>query len=253
MPNASTNQCMPYIEWHLPKALTTTAIQIIYSGGCYSGNSPDGFEVAPARRSLNERGMAVVTMKYRTPRPQGLPKHVTAWQDLQRAVRVVRSKAASKGLDPNRIGIWGASAGGHLTLMGATSSTVPAYEPIDELDRIPCNVQWAVAIYPAYALTDGAERPNATGGNSDDAVPVPEFAFDKDTCPMVFIHGDADGWAAMNSVKCWEKLRTMNIQCDLHTLATRNHCFMSKASPQTGSSTWIDQVWNFLMRKGFTK
>ena len=253
MPNASTNQCVPYIEWHMPKELKTKAIQVIYSGGSYMGNGPDSFEVMPARRVFNERGMAVVTMKYRTPRPQGLAKHVTAWQDLQRAIRIVRSKAAAKGLDPNRIGIWGSSAGGHLTLMGATSSSVPAYEPIDELDKIPCNVQWAVAIYPAYALTDGAERPNVNGGNLDDAVLVPEFAFDKGTCPMVFIHGDSDDWAAMNSVKCWEKLRSMGIQCDLHTLATRKHCFMLNASPETGSYTWINQVWDFLTRKGFNK
>ena len=253
MPNASTNQCVPYLEWHLPKTLKTKAVQIIYSGGSYMANGPDWFEVAPARRIFNERGMAVVTLKYRTPRPKGLKKHVTAWQDLQRAIRIVRSRAAAKGLDPSRIGIWGSSAGGHLTLMGATSSTVPAYDPIDELDKLPCNVQWAVAIYPAYSLTDGAEVPNATGGNDDSAVLVPEFAFDGQTSPICFIHGDADDWAAMNSVKCWEKLRSMGIQCDLHTLAKRGHCFQSMASPETGSYTWIDQVWNFLERKGFNK
>ena len=253
MPDAQANQCAPYLEWHFPKKLGTKAIQIIYSGGGYTGNNPDGFEVAPARRVFNERGMTVVTMKYRCPNKDRSRKHVAPWQDLQRTIRIVRSKAAAKGLDPNRIGIMGSSAGGHLTLMGATSSTVPAYEPIDELDKIPCNVQWAVAIYPAYALTDGVDRPNARGGNFDDAVPVPEFAFDKATCPMVFIHVDADGWAAMNSVKCWEKLRSMGVQCDLHTLATRGHCFQRKAAPGTGSYTWIDQVWDFVSRKGFNK
>ena len=101
----------------------------------------------------------------------------------------------------------GSSAGGHLTLMGVTSSKRRAYWPIDELDKIPCNVQWAVAIYPAYALTDGSEKGNATGGNDDSARPVPEFSFDLATCPVLFVHGDADGWAAMNSVKCWEQLR----------------------------------------------
>ena len=191
--------------------------------------------------------MAVVTMKYRTPRPKGgLAKHTTAWQDLQRAIRIVRSKAAAKGLDPNRIGIMGSSAGGHLTLMGATSARSRSYWPIDDIDKIPCNVQWAVAIYPAYALTDGAEKPNAQGGNEDDARPVPEFAFDPDTCPILFIHGDADGWASMNSVKCWEQLRRMGVQCDLHTLATRAHCFQKKASPGTGSYTWLGRITEFL-------
>ena len=247
MPDAQTNQCTPYLEWHMPKELKTTAIQIIYSGGSYMGNGPDGFEVAPARRYLNAKGMTVVTMKYRTPRPLGgLMKHTTAWQDLQRAIRIVRSKAAAKGLDPNRIGIMGSSAGGHLTLMGVTSSRHRSYYPIDDLDKLPCNVQWAVAIYPAYSLTDGGEQPNVKGGNEDDARPVPEFSFDLDTCPVLFIHGDADGWAAMNSVKCWEQLRRMGIQGELHTLALRQHCFQRKAMPGTGSYTWLDRIGEFL-------
>ena len=237
--------------------MKTKAIQIIYSGGGYTGNDPNGFEVAPARRYLNEKGMTVVTMKYRTPRPAGLQKHVTAWADLQRAVRIVRSKAAEKGLDPNRIGIMGSSAGGHLTLMGATSSLHNAargdwWTP-SGLDAIPCNVQWAVAIYPAYALTDGDEQPNKTGGNDDAARLVPEFSFDLATCPILFIHGDADGWAAMNSVKCWEQLRRMGIQGELHTLATRNHCFQARATPGTGSYTWLERIWDFLTQKGFNK
>ncbi|MFZ9935481.1 MAG: alpha/beta hydrolase [Luteolibacter sp.] len=253
MPDRQEKQCVPYIEWHLPKQLKTQAIQIIYSGGGYSGNDPDGFEVAPARRYLNEKGMAVVTLKYRTPRPKGLPKHITAWQDLQRAIRIVRSQAKDKGLDPERIGIMGSSAGGHLTLMGATSSQSPAYQPIGELERISCSVQWAVAIYPAYALTDGENEINRTGGNDDSAVLVPEFKFDTATCPMLFIHGDADGWAAMNSVKCWEQLRRMGIQCDLHTLVTRGHCFQRKAAPGTGSHTWMDRIWEFMNHKGFNR
>jgi acetyl esterase/lipase len=61
-------------------------------------------------------------MKYRTPRRKGMPKHITAWQDLQRAIKLVRSQAEKYGLDPNNIGIMGSSAGGHLTLMGVTSS-----------------------------------------------------------------------------------------------------------------------------------
>ena len=253
MPDAQAKQCLPYIEWHLPKTLKTKAIQIIYSGGSYMGNGPDGFEVAPARRYLNGKGMAVVTLRYRTPRPQGLLKHTTAWQDLQRTIRIVRSKAAAKGLDPNRIGIMGSSAGGHLTLMGATSSRHRSYWPIDDLDKLSCGVQWAVAIYPAYALTDGDNAHNTTGGNADEARLVPEFSFDLATCPILFIHGDADGWASMNSVKCWEQLRRMGIQGDLHTLATRSHCFQRRAAPGTGSYSWLDRIWEFMNHKGYNR
>ena len=254
MPDVQPDQCTPYMEWHMPKQLKTKAIQIIYSGGSYTGNDPDGFEVAPARRYLNEKGMAVVTLKYRTPRPTtGLAKHTTAWQDLQRTVKLVRKEAESRGLDPNRIGIMGCSAGGHLTLMGVTSSRHQSYWPIDDTDNLSCKVQRGVGIYPAYSLTDGLDSPNSGGGNEDDAVLAPEFSFDLDTAPMVFVHGDADGWAAMNSVKTWEKMVQMGVQSDLHTLATRNHCFQNSAAPGTGSYTYMDRIWEFLTAKGFNK
>ncbi len=253
-PDFQKEQCVPYLEWYIPSNLTTKAIQIIYSGGGYYGNDPYGFEVAPARRFLNEKGMAVVTMKYRTPRPAApLAKHTTAWQDLQRCIRIVRSEAEAKGLDPKRIGIMGSSAGGHLTLMGVTSSRSRSYWNVDDIDKLPCNVQWGVGIYPAYALTDGDDMHNKTGGNSDSARLVPEFAFDPDTCPMVFVHGDADGWAAMNSVKTWEQMRRMGIGSDLHTLCRRNHCFHRNASPGTGSYSHLGRIWEFLNHKGLNR
>ena len=250
IPDFRKDQLIPYLEWHFPKTLKTKAIQIIYSGGSYEGNSPASPEVTPARRYLNEKGMTVVTVCYRTPRPEGLAKHITAWEDIQRVIRIVRSKAPSLGLDPDNIGIMGSSAGGHLTLMGATSSRHRSYMPIDDMDSVPCNVQWGVAIYPAYALTDGLMDPNSGGGNDDSAVLAPEFSFDLDTPPMLFVHGDKDGWAAMNSVKAWEKLRSMGIQGELHTLALRDHCFQFKASPGTGSYTYLDRIGEFLVEKG---
>ena len=246
MPSAQPAQGTPYLEWHFPKNRTTKAIQIIYSGGSYQSNDPDGFEVAPTRRFLNEKGVTVVTVRYRTPRPEGLAKHTTAWQDLQRAVRLVRAEAEGFGLDPDRIGIMGSSAGGHLTLMGVTSSKHRSYWPIDDVDKISCKVQWGIGIYPAYALTDGLNAYNTTGGNDDSAVLAPEFSFDLDTAPMFLIHGDADGWAAMNSVKVWEKLHAMGIPAELHTLALRGHCFQRTASPGTGSYTWMDRIWEYL-------
>ncbi len=249
MPDQQAEQCKPYIEWHFPKTKKTNAIQIIYAGGAYSHNDDHGFEVTPARRYLNELGVTVVTMKYRTPRPSresGLAKHTTAWQDLQRAIRIVKSKASSYGLDPNSIGIMGSSAGGHLTLLGVTSSKHQTYQPIDDIDKLSCHVQWGIGIYPAYTLIDGMDGHNTTGGNDDSAVHVPEFSFDLNTVPMLFIHGDADGYAAMGSVKTWEKMRAMGIQSELHTLATRQHCFQRTASPGTGSYTWLDRIADFL-------
>ena len=252
-PDFQENQCTPYIEWHMPKELKTRAIQIIYSGGAYYGNGPESFEVTPMRRYLNDRGMAVVTMKYRTPRPSaesGLAKHTNAWQDLQRAIRIVRSEAETRGLCPDSIGIMGSSAGGHLTLMGVTSSLQQSYNPIDDIDKLSCSVQWGIGIYPAYALTDGADGGNTEFGNEDDDILVPEFNFDLKTAPMIFIHGDADEYASMNSVKVWEKMRSMGIQSELHTFALREHCFQRTASPGTGSYNWMDRVADFLREQG---
>lgn len=247
MPCYQENQCTPYIEWHIPVNRKSDAIQIIYSGGSYTGNNPNGFEVAPARRYLNARGVTVVTLKYRTPRPQApLAKYTTAWQDLQRTIRIVRSEAAARGLNPNKIGIMGASAGGHLTLMGVTSSRHQSYSPIDKIDKISCKVQWGIGIYPAYVLSDGFDKYNTTRGNGEGLYIAPEFSFDLDTAPMLLIHGDADVWSAMNSVRVWEKMRAMGIQSELHTLATRPHCFQRKASPGTGSYTWLDRIGEYL-------
>ena len=245
-PDYQSAQNEPYLEWHMPKELNTRAVQILYAGGAYGFNNPQDFEVTPLRRYLNAKGMAVVTIKYRCPRPEGLPKHMSAWQDLQRTIRLVRDEAPRRGLDPNSIGIMGCSAGGHLTLMGATTSQTAAYARIDAVDDLPCNVKWAIAIYPAYALTDGADGENTNGGNLDTDVLVNDFAFDASTCNMLFMHGDADSYAAMNSVKCWEKLRTMNIESELHTLATRRHTFQQNASPGTASYNINDIIWEYV-------
>ena len=124
----------------------------------------------------------------------------------------------------------GSSAGGHLTLMGVTSSRHRAYRPIDALDTISCQVQWGIGIYPAY-----------------DAEPMPpEFSFDLGTAPMLFLHGDADPDTPMLSVKVWEKMRAMGVQSELHILATRKHCFQEYASPGTGSYTWLERIADYL-------
>ena len=254
MPDVSTNQtAKPFLEWFMPKTQKTRAVQIVFPGGGYNHCSyqKEGVNIA---RYFNSIGMAAVVVVYRTPRSLlGLAKHTSAWQDAQRAIRMVRMQAVERGLDPEAIGTMGFSAGGHLTLMTATSSRSHAYLPKDDIDKFSCHVNWACPIYPAYALTDGLNQVNAQGGNEDSAVLAPEFAFDPSTPPMCFIHGDADKWAAMNSVKAWEQLRRMGIQSDLHTLAKRGHCFHFAASPGTGSYTCFDRIREFLNHKGYFK
>ena len=244
----SGDDANPWIEWHLPKNRTTDAILILYAGGGYNFNKTGDFEVVPVQRYFVEQGLTVVSFHYRSPRPAGLPKHMSAWQDLQRAIRLVRAEAPNKGLDPQKIGLMGHSAGGHLTLMGATTSQTAAYSPIDDIDQIPCNVQFAIALFPAYAITDGLDGINTNGGDPDWVSLASDFAFDSDTCPMLFLHGDTDQYAAMNSVICWEKLRSMGIRGEVHTLATAQHDFFQNARPGTGSYHYNERAWDFIQR-----
>ena len=117
---------------------------------------------------------------------------------------------------------------------------------------MPCNVQWGVSLCTAYALANGVEDP--ANGNDDVARISPEFPFDLSSCPVLFIHGDADTTAAtMNSVKCWEQLRRMGLQGDLHTLALRNHDFVKRSAPGTGSFTWLDRIWEFMNHRGCSR
>ncbi len=253
IPDLSQNQKYePYLVWFFPVKKKTRAVQLIFPGGGYNLVNFMG-EGAPIAMDFNARGMTAAVVMYRCPRPKGAGKHQSGLQDAQRAIRLVRSQAAGLGLDPQRIGLMGFSAGGHLALLASTTSSKQSYDPVDEIDAISADVQWVIPFYPAYVLTDGAEKPNALGGNDDCAEIVPELEFSADTPPMCFLHGDSDIWSAMNSVKCWERLRRYGVQSDLHTYARRGHCFHIQASPDTGSWNCLERVWNFLPRKGFVE
>jgi acetyl esterase/lipase len=222
---------------------------LICPGGAYSYHCER--EAEPVALRLIGAGINAAVCRY------GTASDGAEWPDqlaeVSAALTFLRRHAEEWGCDPQKIVVMGFSAGGHLTLMTATSSRSHAYLPKDDIDKFSCHVNWACPIYPAYALTDGLNQVNAQGGNEDSAVLAPEFAFDPSTPPMCFIHGDADKWAAMNSVKAWEQLRRMGIQSDLHTLAKRGHCFHFAASPGTGSYTCFDRIREFLNHKGYFK
>ncbi len=252
MPSVQANQkYKPEIEFFIPSNKTTDACLIVAPGGAYMGVAT-GVEGVPVRDYLNAKGMSVAMLNYRTPRPEGLPKHMTAWQDAQRAVRVVRNAAAKYGYSPDKIGFMGFSAGGHLTLMTATSSKTPAYEPVDDLDKLSCSVNWAVPVYPAYALTDGADGGNRNRGNDlEKDVLVPELKFDAGTPPMCFMHGDADGYTPMASVRVYHKLRTMNIPAEMHIFTKEPHVFFRECAASDPGAYWLDRVWEWLSKMGY--
>ena len=144
-----------YLEWFDAPAtdVKNNGCMILISGGGYY-NCCDVGLIALWRDTFTKLGFQCVNFVYRTPRPTGLPIYQTAWEDGQRAVRMVRSEAAKRGFDPERIGVIAMSAGSHLGLLLATSSQTPAYAPIDKLDEVPCHINWALLNAPAYVTTD---------------------------------------------------------------------------------------------------
>ena len=255
IPSVQTNQTFaPHMEWYTPKETKSDMVLISVSGGSYMWCGLDHFEVAPIRDYMLDRGVNVVTMRYRFPRPVGLPKHWTAWQDAQRTVRFVRHEAKKRGLNPEKIGFTGCSAGGHLTLMVATSSTQETYARIDEIDDEPCHVNFAIPVYPAYILEPEEFESTLDRQIACNDLNVPmmmDFRFDVKTPPMCFFHGDIDDWSAMGSLRMYHRLRTMGVSTELHIMAGEPHCFHERPKPGTPAWNWKDRVWDWFVKMGF--
>ena len=243
----------PFIEWFVPSNRTTDAVLMVTCGGGYGicNWRPKGRMAAGFRDWLLDKGMTVVRFHYRTPRPKVAEKHVPAWQDAQRAVRLVRSGAVRHGVSPDKIGFFGYSAAGHLALLAALSSQTPAYEPIDELDALPCNINWAVPAFPAYVLSDGENGSNSHGGDRPEDTVLPMFKFDASTCPVFFLHGDADPISSMGSIKVYSRLHEMHIPSELHVFGKRAHDFKSVGAEKGPLLSWRALLWDWLVQMGF--
>ena len=107
---------MPHLDWYEPPAEKNGACMLLISGGGYS-NCCDGEWIDRVAKRFTELGFVCVNLTYRTPRPQTLSIYQSAWEDGQRAVRIVRNEAKKRGFDPEKIGAFGFSAGSHLTVL----------------------------------------------------------------------------------------------------------------------------------------
>lgn len=191
---------------------TGTAI-IIAPGGGYHILAWDleGEEVAGW---LEKIGVTAVVLKYRVPRRPGTPGNeppIEALQDIQRAIRLVRTRAADWGVAPDRIGVLGFSAGGHLAAWSAMESERQSYPPIDSVDEVSCRPDFAVLIYPGYMEKDGALRP--------------EHRVTKDTPPMFLAHASDDRLSSDNSIVVYRALRDAGVPAELHVYAKGGHGF----------------------------
>lgn len=246
-PGETSETAKPFLEYWAPATKTSDACVIICPGGGYNALCFD-YEGQWIAEYFTSKGITAVVLHYRVPRREGLPKHLPAWQDAQRCVRVVRSHAQEWGINPDKIGITGFSAGGHLSLMVATTSETNSYEPVDEIDNLSCSVNFAFPVYPAYVLEDGANGRNVNQGN--DSKMVDDFAFDSKTPPMCLIHGDADVYSPMGSVAVYSKLRKLNIPAELHIYATIEHGFGARVKDDHVGD-WLNRVYHWMVKLGF--
>ena len=223
-----TNVTHPTLAVYRPaKDKDTGAAVVIFPGGGYNILAWDleGTEVA---EWLNSIGVTGIVLKYRVPRrpdtPQGKAP-VQPLMDAQRAVGLIRSKATEWGIDPERIGVLGFSAGGHLAANLSTHYDRRAYEPLDDADRVSCRPNFAVLIY--------------SGGMIDKQTRelLPELQPTKDTPPMFFAHAGDDRVEVENSVEMYLALRKAGVPGELHVYSQGGHGFGLRPS-ESASSTW---------------
>jgi acetyl esterase/lipase len=227
-----TNVSKPTLTvYRPPQGQNTGTAMIICPGGGYWDLywELEGEEVAAW---LNAQGMTGIILKYRCPRRPGeveAEPPLGPQLDAQRAVRLVRSRAAEWGIDPKRIGIVGFSAGGHLSLATATGFSRRLYEPIDAIDEVSARPDFATACYPGYLKVKGEDKIR-----SDLRIPP-------DTPPVFLAHASDDresygGSISEHSAFMYIALRRAGIPTELHIYATGDHDFGVRQNEKLPSS-----------------
>jgi acetyl esterase/lipase len=205
------NVSAPTITLYRPsRAKDTGATVVVCPGGGYSILAMDleGTEVC---NWLNSIGVNAVLLKYRVPARKGLERYTAPLQDAQRALGLVRFHAADWKLDPNRIGIMGFSAGGHLSAAASTRFARRTYEPVDAADQVSCRPDFAMLIYPAYLVR----------GNGPEL--APELTITSNTPPTFVFQTEDDGVQVECSLYYYLALKQAKVPAEMHLLATGGH------------------------------
>ena len=207
-----TNVTKPTITIYRPaKDKDTGTAMLICPGGGYWNLywQLEGEEVAAW---LNSIGVTGIILKYRVPRRPDEPKGEPArrpLQDAQRAVSLVRSKAKEWGIDPQRIGMVGFSAGGHLAIATATSFEKRTYEPIDDIDKISCRPDFAIPVYSGYLKAKDKDEL------------APGLRIPTGTPPVFLVHGGDDIISPPeHSVVMYLALKRAGVPAELHIYAS---------------------------------
>jgi acetyl esterase/lipase len=202
----------PTIAVYRPtKEKDTGAAVVVFPGGGYSILAMDleGEEVC---EWLNSIGVTGVLLKYRVQARQGRPRGAAPLEDAQRAVGIVRSRAKELGLKPDRIGVLGFSAGGHLAAYLSTNHEKRVYTTVDERDQTSCRPDFTLLIYPAYL----------TVREQNDAI-SPELKIAADTPPTFLVQTEDDGVRVENSLFYYAALRKAKVAAEMHIYPVGGH------------------------------
>ena len=206
----------PAIVVYSPTAFNTGAAVIVFPGGGYNVLAID-LEGTEACDWLVSRGVTCVLLKYRVP-CQHVGRYrdcLSAHQDAQRALRLVRARAREWKIAPDKIGVMGFSAGGHMVLEIATSFDTRRYAPVDSIDRLSARPDFAIALYPGHVVA-----------SRRDIAPNPDIHVTPRASPTFLVHAYDDPVDPVeNSLFFFDWLRKAKVQSEIHVYATGGHAF----------------------------
>jgi len=219
----------PNISVYLaPEDKATGAAVVVCPGGGYGGLAKDheGHQVGVF---FNGHGVSAFNLSYRlAPRYH----HPCMLLDVQRAIRLVRSRAAEWKIKPDRIGVMGFSAGGHLTSTAVTHFDDGKADADDPIDRVSCRPDFGILVYPVIALdkpyTHQGSKKNLLGDKMNDPLLVEDLSCEKrvtdKTPPCFLFHTNADsGVPPENSIDFYLALRKAKVPAELHIYERGGH------------------------------
>lgn len=229
-----------------------TAVVVLPGGGY--GHLAVGHEGHDLGEFFKSLGVTAFVLKYRiAPRY----KHPAPLNDAQRAIRLVRARAAEWKLDPKRIGIMGFSAGGHLASTAGTHFDAGNPAAKDPIDRVSCRPDFLILCYPVISLnTEYAHvgsRNNLLGKDAD-AKLVESLSNDTQvtdqTPPTFLFHTDADtGVRPENSALFYLALKKHKIPAELHIYEKGPHG-VGLAAKDPILSTWSARLADWMKGRG---
>jgi acetyl esterase/lipase len=221
-------------------AVATGASVIICPGGGYHllAWRHEGVDIA---EWFNSIGVSAFVLKYRVPRRDPDRVYWEPLQDIQRSIRLVRHRSQEFGLDPNRVGVLGFSAGGHLTVMAGLQAALETYPPVDEADQISCRPDFICPIYAAYL---------AQGNKDNEAKLGPLVVVTPDSPPTFMAVTWDDEFRAAQAALLFVELKKKGVPAELHAFSTGGHGYGIR---QTGNpvSQWHLLLESWLRVSGF--